>query len=895
MKRLLFFLSALVCSSALFAQQIELNGAVKDDAGAALEMANIIVLSSADSSMVSYAFTDNKGQFRLKVPQDATYILRISYLGFETLDRVVEVATASIALGEISLVKQSAVLKDVTVVEEMPIMISGDTISYKADMFNRGTEQKLEDVLKNLPGIEVDEDGQIKVEGKVVEKIMVDGKDFFDGDTKIASKNIPANAVDKVQVLRNYSDIGPMSGVTSNDDRVAINITLKEGKKSMLFGDMEAGAGPDGRYLVHPNLFLYRPKSSLNFIGDLNNVGMPAFTMRDYFRFSGGFRSMGGRGTGSSFSVANDIGIPMGNNDRNVEISSEFGALNLTLNPNTAWALNFFGIVNHNDITSRSNTINNYVGQDSALSMENIDKNGIDDNLSFLGKMTAKFTPNEKLYLAYNAFGKYTNTNGTDQAISDFNLVVRDIGEANEQTPAELTQKLELAYDINEKSILSFEAQHLFKRQDPIYNLLTNVKPNFGFIPVQDSGLYNISQFRLITTNKLDANLNYYYILNKTNHIELSAGTSITDQVLNSHLNQVLGEDTVELSDNALRNAVDFNLVDVFGGVHFKSKIKKLTIRPGLNLHYYRMNDLQWSVGNTRDWWFVLPDLFVRYDFKKSESITLDYQMQASFTDVNNMALGAIFQSYNSLFLGNNQLENALYHSTSLRYFSYSMYNFTTIFAGLTYNKRIQDITNTVTYLDIDRANTPINATDANDLWSAYGSYQRRFGYYRVNVGANLSYSLTNNLVNGDANQNQSLSQNYNTSFGTNFKGKPNVEIGYRVTLSNYTGLNVDNRFANHAPFINLEVPFKKQFLLDARYRYNYYSSLNTGVSSIYDFLDASLLYRTKSEKWEFKASATNLLNTEFIRQDSFSNSVTSTQKVYVLPRYLLLTAKVRI
>src|SRR5690606_22800841 len=109
-------------------------------------------------------------------------------------------------------------LAEIQLVYEMPVTIKGDTIAYNADSFSTGTERKLGDVLKNLPGVEINDDGQIEVEGKVVTKIMVDGKEFFDGDTKLATQNIPSNVVDKVQVLKNYAEIGQLSGVTNNQD-----------------------------------------------------------------------------------------------------------------------------------------------------------------------------------------------------------------------------------------------------------------------------------------------------------------------------------------------------------------------------------------------------------------------------------------------------------------------------------------------------------------------------------------------------------------------------------------------------------------------------------------------------------------------------------------------------
>ena len=118
--------------------------------------------------------------------------------------------------------EQAEQLEGVEVTYEMPVSIQGDTIVYNADSFNTGSERKLKDVLENLPGVEINADGQIEVEGRQVRKVMVEGKDFFDGDSKIATENIPANAVDKVQVLKNFNEISQLSGVTNNDDNLSL-------------------------------------------------------------------------------------------------------------------------------------------------------------------------------------------------------------------------------------------------------------------------------------------------------------------------------------------------------------------------------------------------------------------------------------------------------------------------------------------------------------------------------------------------------------------------------------------------------------------------------------------------------------------------------------------------
>ena len=114
--------------------------------------------------------------------------------------------------------KEGTQLKELEIVYEMPVSISGDTIIYNADSFKNGTERKLEDDLKKLPGVEVNKDGEIEVEGKKVQKIMVEGKDFFDGDTKLATKNIPADALEKIQVLRNYNEVSNLKGLENNEE-----------------------------------------------------------------------------------------------------------------------------------------------------------------------------------------------------------------------------------------------------------------------------------------------------------------------------------------------------------------------------------------------------------------------------------------------------------------------------------------------------------------------------------------------------------------------------------------------------------------------------------------------------------------------------------------------------
>lgn len=886
MKKVLFIFFVSFALSGL-SQSFTVLGTVKSDEGNALEMANLIAMLASDSSMSGFGFTDQNGLYKIALEPNTKYLLRASYLGFETQDVGFTTGEAKGNLvKDIILMKKDESLEAIDVVEEMPIMISGDTISYQADAFNTGTEKKLEDVLENLPGVEVDENGEVTVEGKVVEKVMVEGKDFFDGDTKMATKNIPANAIDKIQVLRNYNDVKPLGGVTNNEDRIAINIKLKEGKKNIFFGDVSAEVGLDSRYLVHPNLFYYTPKASFNFIGDANNIGKPAFTPRDFYKFSGGVRGINSK-TGSSLNVASDLGVNLQQTNNTIDYVSQLGALNFSYNPSKAWTINGFLIGSNTDVDLRNRNLNNYVGQDSLSNQEVLSTDETNRDASVLGKASVKYTPDSKLYLAYDVFTKYLDSRSNQQQLSQFSLTDRSIVSENTQNPFEIRQNLEAYYDVNAKSILSFEGQYLYKTQDPFYGLMTETQ----LVGTPFSDTASLTQDRLIKTNKIDGLFSYYYILNNKNHVEFSLGGSYTDQSLNSNFLQAYGDTLFTISDSLRSNDVKFQLTDIVASVHYRTKLGKLTVKPGVNLHRYSTNNLQYDESLDRNWNFVLPDFFAKYDFKKSQSLTLDYKMTANFTDVNQVASGVILQNYNSLFTGNPYLDNAIYHNVSMRFFSFNLFNFTNIFAFVNYNKKIDEITNAVNYIGIDRVNSPINSTAANDAVTGSLSYQRRIKVYKVTARGTWNYSLTNNLIDSQRNSNTSFTQNYNVSFGTNFKNAPNIDVGYRVSLNNYEGTNVSTSFTNHQPYAEFEWYFLEGFLFNLEYRYNNYKA-STGPSSVYDFLDARLGYQKKNSKWEYYLSATNLLNTEFIRTDSFSNSVTSTQEVYVLPRYITVGVK---
>ena len=471
----IYFTLGLLLASSICLSQVKLQGVVRDSLGSPLELANVIAINKQSSALESFSVTAEDGKFMLSLSKNQTYNMQVSYIGMKTFEQ--EIST-----------KEQDIIKDfnlsldnnldaVELSYEMPVTVRGDTLIYNADSFTNGSERKLEDVLKNLPGVEINEDGQIEVEGKVVNKLMVNGKDFFDGDTKLASKNIPSKAVDKIQVLRNYSEVGQLSGVTNNQDNVAINIKLKEGKENFWFGTVTAGGGvseDEPLYLAQPKLFYYSPKFSLNFIGDLNNTGETALSRRDIRGFGGGFRAPSNT-SGTSINLGDNSLNFLTNQKDALEVKNQLGATNFSYSPSQALDITGFAILNTNRVTSREISFVQYTDSDLGIPDETTQQTSTQRSDQGLLKLSASFQPNFENQLEYDVLGRISKD---EQRQIEVSSVVGPTQQVDKVNPYSITQGLKYYYTLNENNIFALEAQYLNKDEDPFYNVLLGNDPN---------------------------------------------------------------------------------------------------------------------------------------------------------------------------------------------------------------------------------------------------------------------------------------------------------------------------------------------------------------------------------------------------------------------------------
>ncbi|WP_397301647.1 carboxypeptidase regulatory-like domain-containing protein [Nonlabens ulvanivorans] len=891
-KNILLLCVALLCLSTSIAQNYKITGTVVDSLGVPLQMANVIAYQQ-DKNLGAFGITNQEGKYKLEgLKQDSTYTIKVSFLGLKQIEEKVEKLQGDL-VKNFMMMAGADELDAINLTYQMPVSIKGDTIVYDADSFTNGTEDKLGDVLQKLPGVEVNDDGDITVEGQVVEKVQVEGKDFFEGDSRLATKNIPADAVSKVQVLKNYNNQSQLKGLGNDQDRYVINIKLKEGKKKFWFGEATVGAGYGGqaeRYLIQPKAFYYSEDFSVNILTDFNNLGTPAFTGRDYFRFIG-FNRRDTRQNNASINVNAASTFNAFATNRALSIDSKFLAGNASWKVSDKLDMSAFAILSSTD--TRTKVLNSNTFIDSGL-VEETDDRALERNQVGLFKLGANYNPNSDLSINYD--GRF---NISDQSqVTDFTSSrsgdIEDIDQLNSQKPISFNQSLNAYYTAGERHIFAFESQYLNQEEDPFYNAIRNIRdeqdpePFNGALGLESADPYNINQERFVNTNKIDAKLDYFYVLNKTSNINFTLGSTVSQQNFSSDIFQITDTDERnELQDPSLRNDnVQYNFTDLFAAVHYKFITGKFTFTPGVTAHSFRTLDFQNDIENVIESQRLVPDLEVRYDIKSSQSLRLSYDQTVTFTDIDNYAEGIIFTNYNSLRSGNNQLEGSLNDRVSLRYNNFNMFNYTTIFGNITYTKQ-RDAIQSQTQLDgINQISAPINFGLPNESLNGSLSYGKEIRKIQFGVSASGSWSSRNNIINNVEQESININQTYGATARSNFQKGINFDLGYRLNFNDSDNGGFENNSTTNVYSAGIDWQLGKRWLLRGSYDLNDFSSDN-GQENTFEFLDASIRYQKPSSRWQYSLIATNLLNAEVNVNNNFGQIATSTTQTFVLPRYV--------
>ncbi len=379
----LLMLLMILFSPMAFAQQsgVNVTGSVVEQGNdTPIEQATVRLLNVKDSAMVRGVVSARNGSFTLKNVKKGSYLLHITFIGYDPLYQPLQITGKKnpVNVGKLELSDGAIELGEAVVIGKAPeVTVRNDTVEYNADSYKVTEGSVLEDLLKKMPGVEVDSEGKITVNGKEVKKVMVDGKEFFSDDPKVASKNLPAKMIDKLQVLDKKSDMAQMTGFDDGEEETVINLTVKPGMKQGWFGNAYGGYGSKDRYEGNAMVNRFVNNDQITFMGGANNTNNMGFSDLASTMFSGmggGGGRRGGFGAGSGITSSGNAGL---------NFSKEFKPDKLTLGGNTRYSHS------DNDARSKSDRQNILPGDSSsydnseAMSRTKSDNFGVDFRLEW--------------------------------------------------------------------------------------------------------------------------------------------------------------------------------------------------------------------------------------------------------------------------------------------------------------------------------------------------------------------------------------------------------------------------------------------------------------------------------------------------------------------------------
>ena len=402
-------LLALCIACTVFGSQAAstLNGLLVDASDSLPMIAATVKLlkANADSTYVKGTVTDENGLFNLSDVAAGRYVLKCSYLGYNDVTRKVTVGQngRGVNFGVIPMQMEGILLKEAVVMGvKTPIVVKEDTIEYNADTYKTQANAVVEDILKRMPGVEVDSEGKITANGKEVKKILIDGKEFFSDDPKMASKNIPASMINKLQVIDRKSDLARLTGVDDGEDETVINLTVKKGMNNGWFGNLTGGYGTDNRYSGNFVLNYFADGNQFTLLGGGNNTNTQNFTDSGSSRFMRW-------GNNNGITTSQSVGFNFNVGDKNTDKFRAGGNVNY----------------NHSDRDVVTSTARRYVFPDStsyysSASASRTKIHNVRSNFRLLWKPdtcnTLEFRPNFSFSFSNSAKSDSSSTRAGDPA-----------------------------------------------------------------------------------------------------------------------------------------------------------------------------------------------------------------------------------------------------------------------------------------------------------------------------------------------------------------------------------------------------------------------------------------------------------------------------------------------
>ena len=852
----LFF--ALAAPMLSLAQTI--NGKVIDSDKNPLEFVSVAVINSADSTLVSYTTTDKNGSFRLTQVTNGKRIFQINLVGFATYQKTIEMKGEPMNMGTITLLEKSNTLDEVNITAVIPITIKKDTTAFNAKAFKVRVDDTVEDLLKKLPGVEVDADGKVKAQGEDVSKVYVDGKEFFSGDPSVALKNLSADAIKSIELIDEKSDKARVTGVNDSNRSKVINLKLKDDRKVNDFGKFQGGYGTDNRYLTSINYNRFSPTLQASVIGRFNNINSSGSDISQIMSFGGGggggsFRISrgGGGGTSSGFVTTGVGGLNLG-----YELKPK-------QNLNGDYFYNYSNTESGNVSTKRTEFVGNNTLYSETESNSFSTTNSHKANFSFIDRSSTLRTINMRGSLnASETDGNSTNTFVGFDANRVKELANKETSNSN-NTSTRGNLNLDYITRFNEKSTRNIQVE-----LDMSFSKSNSESGNRNDKDYVDAGrqdeLFVSTQKQKETNNDFGLEVKYTEPLNDKHFIELGIGSKFENNSEFTDQNQTL---------NGANNGGSTFMADLFenrktlqGNLDYKYNNDKLNLTIGTEFQNVRQDfGLEGSPEFNKNYSSFNPSVRLRYRPKQGSWMVVRLDKQMNLPSLNQVS--PVINNYNPLFIstGNQNLTPEDRYSAFVMYGMFDFVSGFNFFSNINYSYTENAIINsqntdvatrvrTSSYLNLgtrDNFNGGINM----------GKRMTSVGM-RYNVGVGGSMSNYQSVINGINNKTNTKGVNMSLTLENN--NKDNIDLSGGATLNKsfttFSGATSKRDVLQQTYFVKSDWNITKSFNFTTQFKYDIYTDSTFGSDQAVPIWNASVSYNfLKSKNLSLMITALDMLN----------------------------------
>jgi len=904
MQRILFVIFICLSIHSL-AQNFTLQGDAFDEKGAPLAFATTALLKPADSTMAFFAITNGNGHFEIKNVRQGNYLLQISFIGLETYYKEVKIPYGKDNnLGAFMIKTLPVSLKEVQIMGEyVPLWIKGDTLEYNAAAFKTKPDAVAEDLLKKLPGMEVDRAGNVKAMGEDVRNVMVDGKEFFGNDPKVATKNVPAHAIKKVQVYDKKSDEAEFTGINDGERDKTVNLVLKDDKKNGTFGDISAGLGTGEHYKAGAKAFRFTNKDQVAALGMLNNINQFGFSFDDYLNFGGGLGGiiMGGGGGSAKIELNTDNSFPV-NFGQTITglVTSGAGGFNYSHQVNKTNRFNISYMGNGSDRNSVESVYSkNFIPQGYYTQQENRDEFTVDRShrINFGWKNQLDSTLN------FNLSGVISLGTGK----SNGNILTES------QLNDSLVNRLTSITGDNSSRLTSGARASAIKKMNGNRTVLKISGSGYFSHDLSKTEWQNVTRY--FTPDYSISSLQNQENLN--NLIRWSAATSVTQKIkgpwylqpeistgsTNETLERTLG---YSLATPEMNDSLSPVFERKYQWVRPLLEIKRITDKTQfvvqLKADLSRMsNSLDKDSPVKRDIFYFTPEVSWEKQLRAGHRLSLGYQATVNSPTASQLLPVSNTINPLSVFFGNRNLKPEYSHDLNVGWILFDQFSFTSVFLRLNGGFTKDKINWSRTVNDsLGQTNTLMNVTSDYNAGASFdfSTPIRKLG---ITVHASLreDWNRGLSLVNGIENINTNLSHKATLSVDNRKKEKWDINAGATFQLTDagyslYPSLN--NTYWDLSYFAELRFTPGEHWNFQASADVTNYNerSFNASVSVPLIGAEANY-YFLKNKRGTLTASAFDLLNKNTgLQRMSELNYLRETHS-NIIGRYVMFSFKYRL